>query len=425
MVFDALLCRGDPRWAVLGVAMRSTQLAEALAEQDGLYSVQVNSAEVRRWQVVGALRGTCVAARDPAFVTAAIAAPSTRWLTLTVTEKGYTPTLAALVVRGLAARFTAGAPGLTIASCDNLSGNGHLLAALCREEAAPDTTLRHWIDRRCAFPDSMVDRIVPASTERHREEAALALGLRDEGALATEAFWEWVIEDRFVEPADADALRSVGVTVVGDVAPFEEAKLRMLNGSHSALACIGAVTGAATVADCLALPGVRSFLHGMLTREVMPALARPQLAEYRDALLARFANPALQHSVHQIASDFSRKIPQRWVPAIAANLRSGAPVEHLAFIVATWVRYCAGHDEAGRGYELVDPLGATLRATAQAHRGDAAGAVRALLGDASIWAEALAGHTAWQALVTRWLERIGAVGVLAALRELESPAIRP
>jgi fructuronate reductase len=261
VVFDALLQAGDPRWGVLGVAMRSTGLADALARQDGLYTLQVASAEGRRWQLVGSVLDTCVAAREPERVTAAIAAPATRWVTLTVTEKAYGPGLAAQLVAGLAARHAAGLGGLTIASCDNLSGNGGKLRQLCLDAAAAqDTVLAQWIETTCAFPNSMVDRIVPAATAQHRADAARMTGLDDACALGTEAFWEWVIERHFVDPADGAALAAMGVQVVEDVKPFEEAKLRMLNGSHTAIALMGAVMGLPTVADCVANADIRWFV---------------------------------------------------------------------------------------------------------------------------------------------------------------------
>ena len=229
VVFDALLGQGDPRWGVLGVAMRSTELADALAQQDGLYALQIASAEGRRWQVVGALRQTCVAAREPEQVVAAIAGPNTRWITLTVTEKAYGPDLAALLVQGLAARRAAGLGGLTIASCDNLTGNGHKLRQLCLnavEKTNPG--LAQWITSSCTFPNSMVDRIVPAATAQHRTDAAQVLGLIDACALGTEGFWEWVIEDNFVDPQDAARLASAGVQVVQEV----DRKSTRLNSSH-------------------------------------------------------------------------------------------------------------------------------------------------------------------------------------------------
>ena len=219
LVFDRLLAGGDSRWGVLGVAMRQPALAQALAAQDHLYSVQTASAQERSWRVSGAIWRSCVAAESPQTVVQAMASPGTRWVTLTVTEKAYTPTLADLLVRGLRARRTAGLGGLTVASCDNLSGNGRQLRALCMAAAndpaqGSDDGLADWIAAHCAFPNSMVDRIVPAASSVTSAEAAQALGVPDQAALRTEAFWEWVIERNFVDDTDAATLSAVGVQVV-------------------------------------------------------------------------------------------------------------------------------------------------------------------------------------------------------------------
>lgn len=419
MVFDSLLEHGDARWGVLGVAMRSTELADALAAQDGLYAVQVASVEGSRWQVVGSLLQTCVAAREPANVVAALAAPQTRWVTLTVTEKAYGPPLADLLVQGLAARHAAGLGGLTIASCDNLADNGLKLQRLCLDTAAHQSgKLAGWVETRCTFPNSMVDRIVPAATERQRADAAQALGVDDAGALATEAFWEWVIERRFADPGDAEVLAGAGLTVVDDVKPFEDAKLRMLNASHTAMALIGAVQGWPTIADGVARPEVRDFVHGYMTRMAMPYLTRPGLPAYRDALLARFANPALQHKVHQIASDSSLKIPLRWLPTLRDALAAGHGVEPLALATAVWFRYLLGEDESGQAYAISDPRGQALQAFARAHRGDPDATVRILLGVTEVWGNELPGDPRWAPRVAYWLARIEAGGVGPALSEL-------
>lgn len=421
LVFDALLQRGDTRWGVFGVAMRSTQLADTLTAQDGLYAVQVASRAGSQWQVGGAIWQACVAAREPARVMQALAAPATRWVTLTVTEKGYGPALAELLVQGLAARHAAGLPGLTLASCDNLAHNGRQLQALCVNRAQADNpALAQWIDSRCAFPNSMVDRIVPAATPERLAAAVQALGVADQAALGTEAFWEWVIERRFADPGDADVLAAAGVTVVDDVAPFEDAKLRLLNGSHTAMACLGAVAGWPVIGECITQPAVRSFITGLMTREVGPQLSRPDWPGYRDALLARFANPALQHSVHQIATDSSQKIPQRWPPSVLGALRAGLPVDRLAFAAAAWMRYVRGSDEQGSAYAMNDPLAGELQALAQAHAGDAAATVQALGTLRVIWGEALPDNTPWLALVARQLDRIDRLGVLAALAQLQA-----
>ncbi len=426
LVFDALLQRGDTRWGVLGVAMRSTALADSLQAQHGLYAVQVASSAGSHWQMGGAIWQTAVAAREPARVTHAIAAPSTRWITLTVTEKGYVPALGQLLAQGLAARHAAGLPGLTIASCDNLVGNGRQLQALCVAAALQHSqALADWIDHACAFPNSMVDRIVPAATPQRLAAAREALGVADQAALGTEAFWEWVIERRFVDDADAGALAAAGVTVVDEVAPFEDAKLRLLNGSHTAMACMGAVAGWPVIGECITQPAVRRFIDGLMTQEVGPQLARPDWPAYRDALLARFANPALQHSVHQIATDSSQKIPQRWPPSVLGALRAGLPVDRLAFAAAAWMRYVRGSDEQGRPYAMNDPMAAELQTLALAHAGDAAASVQALGTLTAIWGEALPQDQRWLDKVTRRLDDIERRGMLEALLKLQADMAGP
>ncbi len=421
LVFDSLLQRHDARWGVLGVAMRSTALADTLTAQDGLYAVQVASAAGTHWQVGGAIWHAAVAAREPAQVVQALAAPSTRWVTLTVTEKGYGPELAALLIQGLAARRAAGLPGLTLASCDNLAHNGRKLQALCVEAArAGDPALAEWIGNHCAFPNSMVDRIVPAATPGRLAAAAQALGVADAAALGTEAFWEWVIERRFVDASDGEVLAAAGVTVVDDVAPFEDAKLRLLNGSHTAMACMGAVAGWPVIGECITQPAVHTFIHGLMTHEVGPQLSRPNWHAYRDALLARFANPALQHSVHQIATDSSQKIPQRWPPSVLGALHAGQPVDRLAFAAAAWMRYVRGNDEHGKSYAMNDPMAGQLQALAQAHAGDAAATVQALGTLVAIWGEVLPQDARWLAQVTRHLDNIERLGMLAALARLQT-----
>lgn len=419
MVFDTLLAKGIPHWGVLGVAMRSTLLADALKAQDGLYAVQIASVQGTHWQIPGAMLDTCVLAREARPVVQAIAAPTTRWITLTVTEKGYTPELAQLLVRGLESRQQNGLPGLTIASCDNLSHNGKRLQAACVSAAQSiSTELADWVAQACVFPNSMVDRIVPAATPERLQAAQHALGVEDAAALGTEGFWEWVIEDRFVDPSDGPALASAGVTVVRDVAPFEEAKLRMLNGSHSAMASMGAVAGLKVICDCISQPEIKTYVRDMMTDEVAPHLTRPDWAEYREALLQRFANPTLLHSVHQIAMDSSQKIPQRWPPTVALQMRAGKGYEHIAFAAAAWMRYLQGRDEAGSIYALSDPMAGQLQPLAIAHANDPVACVKAISAFESVWGKDLPANKVWQGRVTHWLTQINALGVLKAVASL-------
>ncbi len=419
LVFDRLLGQGDARWGVLGVSMRNPEVADTLAAQQGLYAVQVASHAGIQWQVAGAVLQTAVAARERDKVVAAMAAPSTRWITLTVTEKGYGPELAQLLVDGLARRHANGLPGVTVASCDNLSNNGRQLQALCVADAEKrNAGLAAWLKTACAFPNSMVDRIVPAATPERRAAAREALGVTDAAALGTEAFWEWVLEDQLADPADAAVLRSAGVNVVKDVQPFEEAKLRMLNSSHTAIACIGAVARLGTVAGTVGQPGVRALVHGHMTHEVMPHLQRTDGAAYRDALLARFVNPELKHSVHQIASDNSKKIPMRWPPTLLAQQQAGRSSPRLAFAAAAWMRYCRGVDEQGEAYTLTDPMGEALQALAKKHAGNAADTVQGLGTLPAIWGADLPLNTAWLAEVSTHLQAIEQLGILKAIENV-------
>jgi fructuronate reductase len=418
LVFDGLLQGGDKRWGVLGVAMRSPALISALDAQDGLYAVQTASNAGASWRVSGAIWQTCLASDQRAQVISAIAAPATRWVTLTVTEKGYTPALASLLVEGLTARRAQGHGGLTIASCDNLAHNGNKLQALCQAAARGDALLHDWITSACCFPNSMVDRIVPAASAQTLANAQAALGVADGAALATEAFWEWVIERKFCDPSDAETLSSVGVTVVDDVLPFEEAKLRMLNASHTAMACIGAVAGLPVISDCIGNPAIKTFVSGLMTEEVGPQLRRSDWPAYRDALLARFANPALQHSVHQIATDSSQKIPQRLPPSVLGGMRQGLPYQRLAFAAAAWMRYVRGVNEQGQAYALNDPLGPQVQELANASLGDAAASASALCGLAAVWGSELPLMPAWVDAVTHWLVAIEREGVLPALEQV-------
>lgn len=419
MVVDQLLAGGDTRWGIHGVGMTRPDLVNQLRAQDGLYAVRIADGQGVKWQVPGALWRFNVAATERDAVVQAIAAPSTRWVTLTVTEKGYTPAIGQLLLDGLRLRQQAGLPGITIASCDNLQGNGHKLQALVKAAAtAQDTEVLRWLDAHCAFPCSMVDRIVPAATPEVMAAAQEVLGQTDQCALSTEGFWEWVIEDRFADPTDAALLQSAGVRVTHDVHSYEEAKLRMLNGSHSAMALMGAVTGRPYIASCIGVPHIRDFVHRLMGREVAPHLSRSDWADYRDALIARFGNPYLKHSVHQIATDSSQKIPQRWPPSVLGQMAQGASFEHHALAAAVFLRYTLGVDEQGQAYALNDPQAESLMAIGAAQRTEPETCVRALLAREDLWGSALPGHAAWTERVSHWHQQVMQHGVDAAIQQL-------
>ena len=417
MVFDQLLREGDMRWGIHGVGMTQPGLVNKLRAQDGLYAVRVAGATGIEWNVPGALWQTSVATTERQNVLNAIAAPSTRWITLTVTEKGYTPALAQLLIDGLRLRHAAGLTGLTIASCDNLQGNGHKLKAIIHAASTTqDAKLVKWIEAHCAFPCSMVDRIVPAATDEVASAAKAALGMQDECALSTETFWEWVIEDNFVDPSDATLLSKCGVRVTSQVHSYEEAKLRMLNGSHSAMALMGAVTGRAHIADCIGAHHIREFVYRLMTSEVAPHLSRTDWAEYRDALIQRFGNPFLKHSVHQIATDSSQKIPQRWPPSVLGQIAKGESFEHHALAAAVFLRYTLGVDEKGQAYALNDPQTESLKAIGAAQVATPAACVQALLSREDLWGSELPQSNEWHERVTHWHHQVLHLGVDGTLQ---------
>jgi fructuronate reductase len=204
--------------------------------------------------------------------------------------------------------------------------------------------------------------------------------------------------------------------VTSQVHSYEEAKLRMLNGSHSAMALMGAVTGRAHMADCIGADHIREFVNRLMSQEVAPHLSRTDWAEYRDALIQRFANPYLKHSVHQIATDSSQKIPQRWPPSVLAQMRTGASFEHHALAAAVFLRYTLAVDEQGKAYALNDPQADSLMAIGSKQASDPNACVSALLAREDLWGEELVASEAWLARVTYWHDQVLHQGVDATVK---------
>lgn len=368
---DRAMEAGERDWAVLGVSLRSATVADQLNPQDGLFTVTERSAAGEATRLVESVRKVLVASRDSEEVIAALAAPATRIASLTVTEKGYCRAVDGsldmdlagpgsvypLLGEGLRRRHDAGLPGLTLLSCDNLAENGRQLDALMQQWLERhDPALAGWFRAECACPSTMVDRIVPATTEADRQALAARIGLVDHGAVVTEPFSQWVIEDRFA--AGRPRLEAVGAELVGDVRPYETAKLRMLNAAHSLLAYAGLARGHRFVHQAIADPHLRALVERLMLEEAAPTIAAApgqDLAAYVRSLVARFANPALNHRLAQIAMDGSQKIPQRWLETLAENRRMGRECPAIMAGLSAWL----GHVQGANG-PLEDPLAAQL-----------------------------------------------------------------
>jgi len=419
---DACVASGSRDWGICGVSQRSASVVKQLQPQDGLYGVLERSEAGSRLRVVGAVRDVLFAGADPVRLTERLVDPAVRVVSLTVSEKGYRRdstghldaadpmvradisggsghTVVGQVVRGLQARKAAGGAPVTVLSCDNLSGNGAVIRRLVMDfcGALPDSEadpLVDWIESQVQFPSSMVDRIVPATTATDRAQARGLLGLDDEGLVVAETFRQWVIEDRFA--AGRPAWELAGAEMTDDVAPFEAMKLRLLNGTHSMLAYLGALAGYETIAEAVRDDVLAEAATRLMHEDVLPTLVSPagtDLAAYSREVLARFANPALRHRTVQVAMDGSQKLPLRLLGTIQDRLAAGETPVWACHAVAAWMVFVsAGHDRLGRALPLDDPIAARLRAAAGTG-GSASGIVDGLLGVREVFTAELAAST--------------------------------
>jgi fructuronate reductase len=388
---DEAMAAGDRGWAIQGVSLRSSQVADALNPQGGLYSVTERGPGGDHTRLVAAVRGVIVACEAQEAVTCALSSPDTRVVTLTVTEKGYHRgpdgdldlasveragnTIYHHLAAALAKRFSAGLSGMTLISCDNLAENGGILQrSIANYLNRTSSALRAWFDAECACPSTMVDRIVPATTSCDLEHVAEVLGFRDEGAVVTEPFRQWVIEDRFA--GSRPRWEVGGAQFVADVRPYEVAKLRMLNGAHSALAYLGLLAGHTHVHEAIADPAIWPMVELLMRSEAASSLQPApgqDLQRYADGLIARFGNSALPHRLDQIASDGSQKIGPRWLDSLTENRKRGRRCPATLQALAAWILHVRA-DARPVADPLADRLAQIWRAAG------AAGVATALFG---------------------------------------------
>jgi len=431
-VYIEKLLPKTPQWAIVGASLRHPDTKNALTPQDGLYTVAVRDAGGTRCEVVGSIIGILDARRERERLLSIMAHPAVKIVSLTVTEKGYChdPATGRLderhpdivhdladpafpnsapgfIVAAIERRRRDGVPPFAVMSCDNLPSNGKTASRIVTRFAElRSTELGNYVLQNVAFPSTMVDRIVPATTDTDRHQVSEIIGLEDAWPVVTEPFTQFVVEDNF--PQGRPPFQDVGVQMVHDVEPFERMKLRMLNGSHSTLAYLGYLAGHKFVADAISAPGFGPFIRKMMTDEIIPTLSMPgvDLNAYRDALLARFANPALKHRTWQIAMDGTQKLPQRLLGTIRDRLERNQPISRLCLGVAGWMRYITGVGEDRLPIDVQDPMAQRLRTIADAARGEPVRLTVGLLTIAEVFGRDLPRNEIFRECVTAHLKSL-------------------
>ncbi|MET8153513.1 mannitol dehydrogenase family protein [Actinoplanes sp. NPDC049668] len=396
MYLDRLMNAGAALdWAICGVGVMPAdrRMQEALDAQDGLYTLVVKAPDgTLEPRVIGSIREYLFAPDDPEAVIEKMASPGVRIVSLTITEGGYninavtgdfladdpgvrhdlTPgaaprTTFGLITAALARRRERGLDPFTIMSCDNIQGNGHVARrSFVAFATLLDPALGAWVQEHVAFPNSMVDRITPVTTDDDRELVRTRFGVDDAWPVVCEPFTQWALEDRF--PLGRPPWQDAGVQVVADVEPYELMKLRLLNASHQALCYFGYLAGYRLVHDVAQDPLFADFLLAYMYTEATPTLEPVpgiDLDEYRHQLIDRFSNARVKDTVARLCAESSDRIPKWLLPVIRRNLETGGEILRATAVVASWARYAEGVDEQGRPIEVVDRLRDTLVAAAR------------------------------------------------------------
>jgi mannitol 2-dehydrogenase len=374
MYVDELLAKGVAKdWGICGVGVMPAdrRMADVMAAQDGLYTLVTEHPDgSREPRVIGSIVDYRYAPDDPEAVVELIAAPSTRIVSLTITEGGYDidhqpadeVSVFALVTDALARRRDRGLPSPTIVSCDNIEGNGDVARqAFTAHAERTHPGLAEWMAEHTRFPNSMVDRITPATTPDVIEALATEFGVEDRWPVAAEPFTSWVLEDDFSD--GRPPFEDVGVLLVEDVTPYELMKLRLLNASHQSLCYFAYLAGYRLVHEAAGDPLFAEFLLDYMDSEATPTL-KPvpgiDLPDYKRTLIERFANPGVRDTIVRLCFGSSDRIPKWLLPVIRENLRSGAPIRLSAATVASWARYAEGVDEQGEPIDVQDQLADSL-----------------------------------------------------------------
>jgi mannitol 2-dehydrogenase len=430
----------DHDWAIVGAGVRDADatVREKLGQQDWLTTVVEQEANSSKARVIGP-HIDFIRPGDVAATLSVLARPEIRIVSLTITEGGYyispatqefdaahpeiqsdarniaaPKTVFGLIVAGLARRRAADVAPFTVMSCDNIPGNGHVCEnAVAGLAELVDPDLARWIRAKVAFPNSMVDRITPATTDRERATLLDKYGLIDNWPVFCEEFRQWVLEDKF--PAGRPALEQVGVTFASNVAPYELMKIRVLNGGHAAIAYPAALLDMHFVHEAMADSQIAAFLQQLTRQEIVPVVPPPpgvDLGAYQALIARRFANPKIEDTIPRLCFDGSNRQPKFILPTVGDRLKSGAPVKGLALVSALWCRYCHGETESGKTIGPNDPNWDRLQAAAKPARTNPL----AFLAMKEIFGEA-GRHPAYVAAFSSALSRLWSHGVRATLAD--------
>jgi mannitol 2-dehydrogenase len=401
MYLDRLMTAGAALdWAICGVGVMPAdrRMQQALDAQDGLYTLVVKAPDgTLEPRVIGSIKEYLFAPDDPEAVIEKMASADIRIVSLTVTEGGYNfnavtgdfvaenpdvqhdlqpgnapRTTFGLITAALARRRERGLAPFTVMSCDNIQGNGHAARrSFVAFATLLDPELGAWVEEHVAFPNSMVDRITPVTTDDDRDEVRKRFGVDDAWPGVCEPFTQWALEDAF--PLGRPPFEDAGVQVVADVEPYELMKLRLLNASHQALCYFGYLAGFRLVHDVAQDQLFASFLLAYMDREATATLEPVpgiDLDEYKHQLIDRFSNAQVKDTVARLCAESSDRIPKWLLPVIRHNLETGGEILRATAVVASWARYAEGVDEQGQKIEVVDRLRDTLVATAQRQQED-------------------------------------------------------
>ena len=391
MYHDRLMNQGTALdWGICGVGIMAAdrRMKEVLDAQDGLYTLVLKHSDgTYEPRVIGSIVEYLFAPDDPEAVIEKMAAETTRIVSLTITEGGYNlsdvtgefdvanpdvladlepgavpRTTFGLITEALRRRWKRGLAPFTVMSCDNLQDNGYLSKRVFTAFAGlRDPDLGDWVEREARFPNSMVDRITPVTTDTDRGEIRERFGIEDLWPVVCEPYTQWVLQDAFT--AGRPPYERVGVQVVEQVEPYELMKLRLLNGSHQAMAYFGYLCGYRLVHEAAQDPLFQAFMLGYMDCEATPTLAPVpgvDLEGYKHTLIERFSNPQVRDTIARLCAESSDRIPKWLLPVVREQLVTGGEIRRSAAVVASWARYAEGFDEAGQPIEVVDRLRDTL-----------------------------------------------------------------